>query len=116
MIARVRFPPRCFWCFYRTISHRTTQEELLRLYLGENLLLDERYAQQLTAIFFSLMYSTGIPILVTIALVFFMMMYWVDKFMFCRVYKTPPQYVGNDTVILYRCQTVVWVHLQYRRC
>ena len=63
------------------------------MYLGSDLMLDERYAQMLTAVFFSLMYSTGIPLLMPIACLFFVTMYWVDKFMFCHVYKTPPQYV-----------------------
>jgi hypothetical protein len=79
------------WSPIRSISHQTTQEDLLRLYLGDNLLLDERYAQMLTTVYFSMMYSTGIPLLIPIAMVLFVMMYWVDKYMFCRVYKTPPQ-------------------------
>jgi hypothetical protein len=83
---------------HRSVSKQVTQEDLLTMYLGGHLVLDERYAQMLTAVFFALMYSTGIPLLIPVALVLFLVMYWTDKFLFCRVYRTPPQYVSTDVV------------------
>ena len=91
------------WCFCsklwdrncsldRTITRKVTQQELENVYIGPELFLDERYAQMLAAIFFSLTYSTALPLLVPLLLIFFVVLYWVDKFLFCRVYRTPPQY------------------------
>jgi hypothetical protein len=54
--------------------------------------------QILTAMFFSLSYCTGVPILLVFAFAFFVVLYWVDKYLFCRVYQTPPQYVPLQTV------------------
>ena len=97
-----------------TISHATTQEELTHLYTGDNLILDERYAQMLTAVFFCLMYSTGVPLLIPIAVILFVVMYWVDKFMFCRVYRTPPQYVPPPSLLL--LTHALRLRMQLNRC
>ena len=42
------------------------------------------------------MFSTGIPILPLLGTVSFYATYWVDKFLFCNFYRTPPMY--GDTL------------------
>lgn len=48
--------------------------------------------QLLAATYFALTYSVGIPLLIPVVAVFFFVMYWVDKWLFCKAYQTPPQY------------------------
>ena len=75
--------------------HRTkciTQRQLNNTYLGPKMLLDERYAQAFNVIFVCLTFSTGLPILLPVAMVSFIVSFWVDKFLFAYVYRTPPRY------------------------
>jgi hypothetical protein len=69
-----------------------TQEELNSLYLGPEFVISSRYAQILSDMFICLMFSTGMPILIVIAVVNFYVTYWVDKFLFVNFYRTPPYY------------------------
>ena len=39
-----------------------------------------------------MLYSSGMPMLYPIGFVSFFVTYWVDKFLFLRVYKKPPRY------------------------
>jgi hypothetical protein len=102
----------CTWD--RTRTRKVTQQQLENMYLGPELFLDERYAQvymctalfadlrlmlcllrpqMLAALFFSLTYSTGLPVLIPLAGLFFFTLYWVDKWLFCNLYRSPPQCV-----------------------
>jgi hypothetical protein len=54
--------------------------------------MEFRYSQILTNIFMCFIYSTGMPVLYIIAMITFFLTYWVDKFLFITVYKTPPRY------------------------
>lgn len=76
-------------------TRKVTQAQLEALYTGPDLFLDERYAQMLTAIFVCTAYSTGIPLLMPICVLFFAVLYWVDKYMFVNVYRTPPRYAWH---------------------
>jgi hypothetical protein len=51
-------------------------QELERLYLGPEFLLEVRYAQVLTTLFVCLAYSAGIPLLIPIAAVSIIVTFW----------------------------------------
>lgn len=56
-----------------------------------------RYAE-ITVIFaVCLAYSAGIPILLPIGTLSFVLFYWVEKALFVNFYLTPPQYSGKLT-------------------
>lgn len=56
-----------------------------------------RYAE-ITVIFaVCLAYSAGIPILLPVGAVSFLLFYWVEKALFVNFYITPPQYSGKLT-------------------
>ncbi|CAN0554823.1 unnamed protein product, partial [Ectocarpus sp. 8 AP-2014] len=42
-------------------------------------------------------YSAGIPILLPIGTLSFVLFYWVEKALFVNFYLTPPQYSGKLT-------------------
>ena len=68
-----------------------TQEELNTLHMGPEFHLSTRYAQILVTFYVCYMYSSGIPLLLMIGCVSFLVMYWVDKWFFIRFYRTPPR-------------------------
>lgn len=54
--------------------------------------MEFRYSQILTNIFMTYFYGTGMPALYAMCFVAFVLTYWVDKYLFLRVYRTPPRY------------------------
>jgi hypothetical protein len=69
-----------------------SQEELNDLVVGPSFTLNYRYAQTLVTFFACWMYSLSMPVMPCIGAVTFLVQYWVDKFLFCNYYKTPPRY------------------------
>jgi len=69
-----------------------SQRELNELYLGPVFHLSLRTAQILSVIFVTMLYSSGIPALYPIACGSFLLFYWIDKYLFLRFYRTPPNY------------------------
>jgi hypothetical protein len=47
-------------------------------------------------IFTSMLYAAGLPLLIPIAAAAMFVTYWVDKFLFCRFYSTPPLVSWGD--------------------
>lgn len=74
------------------LTSTLSQAELNQLWMGPQLLLDERFAQLYSILFVCLAFSTGMPGLVPIAFLTFFLCYWVDKSLFVWVYQTPPSY------------------------
>jgi hypothetical protein len=70
----------------------TTQRGLNDTYTGPEFRLSARYSQLLQTVFTTLLFSSGIPILLPVAVVAFFVSYWVDKIMLLRWYRTPPHY------------------------
>jgi uncharacterized membrane protein YdbT with pleckstrin-like domain len=68
------------------------------LFTGPDFLLTARYSQvrrvfmHLVRIqmFVTLLYASGIPILVPICVAMLTVAYWIDKTLLCRFYRTPP--------------------------
>mmetsp|Transcript_9056 Transcript_9056/g.13500 ORF Transcript_9056/g.13500 Transcript_9056/m.13500 type:complete len:1091 (+) Transcript_9056:834-4106(+) len=69
-----------------------TQDELNQVFIGPHFQLNYRYAQILVNFYICWMYSISMPIMTFLGAVIFYVSYWVDKFLFCRFYRTPPMY------------------------
>ena len=74
------------------ISRQLTQDDLEDMYSGPPFQIATRYGQMLNTIFVTLLFSPGLPLLWWTAAATFFVSYWVDKFLFCRYYSTPPLY------------------------
>lgn len=83
---------RCFdrCCAANKISSKLTKNEFFALYVGPDFSMGSRYAQILSTIFVVIIFSSGIPFLYVCCFLFFVITYWVDKFMVLRFYRTPP--------------------------
>ena len=67
------------------------QADLDQIFVGPRFDITERYPLILNMIFFSFMYSSGLPMMLVFALGAFCLSYVVDRFMLLRFYKRPPQ-------------------------
>lgn len=67
------------------------QSDLNQLYVGPRFDVTERYPQLLNILFFAMTYSTGMPLMLLFALLFFSLSYLVDRFLLLRFYRRPPQ-------------------------
>lgn len=87
-------------------KHAVSQQALNDLFLGEEFLLSVRLAQMLTMVFFTLAFSSGIPLLYVSCFAAFVVAYWFDKFFFLRLARTPPQF---DTMLQqWALRTLEW--------
>ncbi|KAK3259870.1 hypothetical protein CYMTET_31148, partial [Cymbomonas tetramitiformis] len=71
---------------------RRTQESLNKLWEPPEFLLAERTGQMMSAVFLSLLFCAGIPLLVPMFAVYVVLQYLSDKYMLLRVCKRPPCY------------------------
>jgi len=69
---------------------KLTKTEYLELYVGPEFLLGSRYAEVICTIFIVLLYSSGMPILYVCCLLYLFVIYWIDKYLILRFYRTPP--------------------------
>jgi hypothetical protein len=79
----------CRWCD-PSVSHKLTQHDYERMLMGPEWPIFERYGQMLNVIFMTLIFSSCMPLLNLLAAVNFVVVYWVDKYVFLRLYRTPP--------------------------
>ncbi|KAL9185465.1 hypothetical protein ACHAXT_003242 [Thalassiosira profunda] len=75
-------------------AHRVwyTQEELNEYYRGPAFKLNYRYSQVLVTLYVCWMYAISMPLMPIFGAVSCYLSYWVDKFLFCNFYRTPPMY------------------------
>lgn len=86
-------PPLLRFCkFSCTEKTSSTQAGLNSLYVGPDFHHSIRYPQVCVVVFVSMTYSTGMPILYLVITTAAFTFYWVDKYLFTRWYRTPPQY------------------------
>jgi hypothetical protein len=69
-----------------------TKQEYFKLHIGPDFMVEGRYAQISTTLFVALMYSSGMPILYLCIFFFLLLTYWIDKILFLRYYRIPPQF------------------------
>jgi hypothetical protein len=70
-----------------------SQEELNE-YVGSNatFCLNYRISQTLVTFYICFVYALSMPLLLFIGAVSFFISFWIDKWLFCRFYRTPPVY------------------------
>lgn len=69
-----------------------TQPELDRIFQGPEFKIEYRYASSVATLLVCTAYCPGLPLLVPIAAAYFILSYWIDKWLLCRVYRRPPNY------------------------
>ena len=72
-------------------TKKVTQNDLEKLYTGPEFIMYLRYAQLLNTLFVSLIFSSGMPVLIPICFLTFWSFYWMDKFMLFRFFSLPPR-------------------------
>ncbi|KAF0697360.1 Aste57867_11946 [Aphanomyces stellatus] len=89
-----RFIDRGF-SFDFSITKQETQRDLEALYRGPEFDLATRYSVVINTIFITLLFSSGMPLMLLIGLFSMIVTYWTDKFTFLRVVRRPPEYDGE---------------------
>eukprot|EP00753_Platysulcus_tardus_P022558 PLAT9771.1.p1 GENE.PLAT9771.1~~PLAT9771.1.p1 ORF type:complete len:1198 (+),score=594.86 PLAT9771.1:165-3596(+) len=69
-----------------------SQRDMNKLYRSPPFDISTRYPLVLNTLFVSLMYAGGLPLLLPLGFVSFLISYWIDKYMVLRVYSQPPSY------------------------
>ena len=73
-------------------SKKYLQSDYEELYTGPEFHLDARLAQIIAITWTTFMYSPALPILFIIAAINFFIIYWIDKWLILRFYRTPKNY------------------------
>ncbi|RLN51945.1 hypothetical protein BBJ29_002933 [Phytophthora kernoviae] len=106
------------YSFDHTLTRQDTQRDLETLYRGPKFDLAARYAQSLTSIFITYLFSAGMPLLHFIGFAAMMMTYWADKFTFLRIARSPPLYDSKVATaagsllpyaVLMHCLVAMWM-------
>ena len=79
-------------CFLVLTLFRHTQEELNDFYKGPPFKLNYRYSQVLVTLYVCWMYAISMPLMPIFGAISCYLSYWIDKFLFCNFYRTPPMY------------------------
>jgi hypothetical protein len=83
---------RCWNRSCRCDKRRTkclTQEDYENMYTGPQPDMDFKYASMVVVLYVTFLYSSGIPSLYIVALFYFFVTYWVDKFLVLTYYSKP---------------------------
>ena len=95
--------------FNKTRSKKLLQQEYEELYIGPEFQLDVRLAQIVAITWVTFMYSSGMPVLFILVALNFFMIFWVDKFLLLRFYKTPKNY--DEQSIKFSISEMKWSFL-----
>eukprot|EP00743_Colponemidia_sp_Colp-15_P005010 GILK01005396.1.p1 GENE.GILK01005396.1~~GILK01005396.1.p1 ORF type:complete len:784 (+),score=111.46 GILK01005396.1:81-2432(+) len=76
----------------RKVKQQYTQRDLNALFAGPEFDIATRYAQIMNTIFVTMLYCSGLPILLPFAAASLTLVYWADKILFLRVCQRPPAY------------------------
>lgn len=85
-------------------TKKLVQQDLNRLYTGDQIAGHYVYAQNYTYLWCVLMYSTGLPILYPFACVFYFVLYWVYKWLLLKFYARTTKF-NQDIPI----KSVPWI-------
>lgn len=87
------------------LTRKVTQEQLDRLYLGPEFVVEVRYATALTLAFVCVVYASTMPFMYLIATAGYTLMYFVDKYYLLRISRLPnalsPELSLNVTRLIY---------------
>lgn len=73
-------------------TKKILQEDYEAVYTGTNFVLELRYSQIISNFYITMLYSSGMPLLYPVAFIAAVLTYWVDKFFFLKVYRSPPRH------------------------
>ena len=73
--------------------------------MGPEFLIEIRYSQLISTFYIIMLYSAGMPILYLLAMLQTIVLYWVDKYLFLRLYRTPPRYGPEMAEVTRRVMT-----------
>lgn len=93
----------------KQVTRRKTQAAYNALYSGQSFRFAERYAAQLNTFVITLVYSTGLPMLLVLALIGTALSYWIDKLFFVKFSKTPIAY--DDGMSKFATRMMPWAIL-----
>ena len=79
-------------------THKLVQEDYEAINIGNDFMLEFRYANMLTVLSVVFFYSGGMPILYPIAACFFFVTYWMDKCLLFKCYKKPIQFDSHIAI------------------
>lgn len=81
---------------------------------GDDFDLSERYAVMMNTLFVTLLYSGGMPLLLPIAALTFLLTYLFDKISFLRLYRIPPRF--DNSLAMYTTTLLpyaIFLHLAF---
>eukprot|EP00904_Undaria_pinnatifida_P010629 jgi/Undpi1/6697/HiC_scaffold_20.g09176.m1 len=91
-----------------------SQDALNNLTKGARWEVSVRYAEISVIFAVCLAYSAGIPLLLPIGAVSFLVFYWVEKALFVHFYLTPPQFSGKlTTEVITLIPYTLWIHVVF---
>ncbi|CAM9562559.1 unnamed protein product, partial [Laminaria digitata] len=91
-----------------------SQDALNNLTKGSRWEVSVRYAEISVIFAVCLAYSAGIPLLLPIGAVSFLVFYWVEKALFVHFYLTPPQFSGKlTTEVITLIPYCLWIHVVF---
>jgi hypothetical protein len=73
-------------------TKKLTQKDYEEANMGGEFLIEYRYNTILTILFVTFMFSAGLPVLYPVAVIFFAVTYWCDKYLVLRHYRKPPAF------------------------
>lgn len=93
------------------ITHFTLQEELNESYLGSDFPFEVQYGSLLTVIFVNVTYAPAMPLMNLIALESLVILYFMNKTLLLRFYRTPPAYSADlPKVITFMMLGAAFIH------
>eukprot|EP01138_Halocafeteria_seosinensis_P001604 gb/GECG01001643.1/.p1 GENE.gb/GECG01001643.1/~~gb/GECG01001643.1/.p1 ORF type:complete len:1298 (+),score=138.22 gb/GECG01001643.1/:1-3894(+) len=90
--------------YRRKAEGAPSQDDLNERYLGPSLDWKSRYSYLINVVFVTMTYGGGMPMMFWFGFGSFFVCYWVDKYMFCNIYRTPPR---HDTGLLKRMSSMI---------
>ena len=93
-------------------TKKLVQEDYENVNIGNEFLMEQRYANILTVVAVVFLYSGGMPILYPVAACFFLATYWMDKLLLFRFFKRPIHFDSHlATKTLSFFKYIVLMHL-----
>ena len=89
-----------------TKTKKKIQSKYEKLYIGPEFTLDARLGQIIALFWVTFFFMPAIPTLFMIMSVNFILMFWIDKYLLLRFYRTPRNY--DEKTIIYTVQNLKW--------
>ena len=77
------------WKMSTKATRCLSQEDYEEINLGSSSSMDYKFSVMTTVLFVAMMYGAGIPVLYPIAVLYFFVTYWTNKFLIFNCYRKP---------------------------